>query len=206
MNPAETSGFLNREARGGFGLQSAGVRILQRLGPQQDPNLDRVLASVGTVALAAPVVCPFEVKIPDPSVQVRLALAIAPKTPISTDASVNAAALGTTGATLWTTLRSRAVSNQPQFIPTRNLVGTGAAPITIPTDTRLWGFEFEVSTVGQNVRGELAVTAGTATAAYEWHLIVEYASIENMSDAEWRALANMAGIVRGDKTLIAGGT
>lgn len=196
---------MNREGRANFGLGSPGVRILQRLGPQQDPNLDRVIASVGTNVLAAPVTCPFEIRIPDPSVQVRIALAIAPKTAIITDANVNTASLGTTGATLWATLRSRAVSNQPQYIPTRNIVGTGAAPLVIPTDLRLWGWEFEVTTVGQNVRGELTVTAGTATAAYEWHLIAEYASVEPMSDAEWRALANLAGIIRGDKTLIAGG-
>lgn len=205
MNPAEQSHLLNREGRFATGTASPGVRIFQRLGPQQDPNLDRVIASVGTNVLAAPVTCPFEIKIPDPSVQLRVALAIAPKTAVTPDASANTASLGTTTATLWAYLRSRAVSNQPLFLPTRNVAGTGAAPLAIPTDTRLWGYEFEIATVAQMLRGELIVGAGTATAAYEWHLICEYASIEPMTDAEWKALVNVMGIQRGDKTLIAGG-
>lgn len=203
-NLAENS--LMREARAGFGPGGKGKALLQRIGPKEDPNLDRVIASVGTDVLAAPVSTAFEVNVPDPSIQARIALAIAPKTAVTPDESANTVSLGTTTASLWVALRSRAVATQPLWVPTRNLVGTAAAPVVIPTDTRLWGYEFEITTVGQNVRGVLTVGAGTATAAYEWHLVVEYASIEPIPDDEWRALVTMAGIVRGDKVLIAGGT
>lgn len=203
--PAELSTLLNRDGRAGFGIASKKATVLKRLGPTQDPNLDRVIASVGTNVLGADVAVPWEVKIPDPSVQVRISLAIAPKTAVAPDDSANTVSLGTTTATLWATLRTRAVANQPLWVPTRNLIGTGAAPITIPTDTRLWGYEFEIVTVGQNVRGVLTVGAGTATAAYEWHLVADYASVEEISDEEWKILVNMCGIARGDKVLIAGG-
>jgi hypothetical protein len=205
MNPAEASGLLNREGRAGFGIASKKATVLKRLGPQQDPNLDRVIASVGVNAFGSDVSIPWEVKVPDPSVQVRVSLAIAPKTAVTPDDSASTVSLGTTTATLWATLRTRAVANQPLFVPTRNIVGTGAAPITIPTDTRLWGYEFELVTVGQNIRGVLTVGAGTATAAYEWHLVVDYASVEEISDEEWKILVNMCGIARGDKILIGGG-
>jgi len=205
VNPAEQSGYLNQGARAGFGITSKKATALKRLGPQQDPNLDRVIASVGTNVLAAPVSVPWEVKVPDPSIQVRVSLAIAPKTVVTPDESANTVSLGTTTATVWATLRTRAVANQPLFLPTRNIIGTGAAPLSIPTDTRLWGYEFEITTVGQNIRGVLTVGAGTATAAYEWHLVVDYASVEEISDEEWKILVNMCGIARGDKVLIAGG-
>jgi hypothetical protein len=81
------------------------------------------------------------------------------------------------------------------FFPTRNVVGTRAAPLNIPTDTGLWGFEFEIQTAAASrLRLLLTEIESGASDDYEIRAQVTYQSIVAMSPQEWGKFIERAGI------------
>lgn len=194
-----------RGARAGFsgtGRSGSTTHRYQRYGPQDSPDLDRPILFVGAATNPSASV-PFEIKVPDVKCHVRAVLAIsqASGTAIDPKAAVHTGVTGTNATTLWvcTLSQLKAEFNASLLPPTRNVVGTGAAPLAIPTDTRLWGYEFEIETAAETLRGLLAVSgAAPATLQYRWHLQVYYQSIEMLSDIEWKKMVEMMGIARAD--------
>lgn len=196
-----------RDARGGFGNSGPQHERFQRWGPDENRDLDRVILSVGN-ATAPSASCPFELRAPDVKVRTRVVLAIeqgntgaAPIDPVSAGPS---GVVGANAFALWLAGRQRLFASGFPFLlpPTRNLVGTAGSPLTIPTDARLWGFEVEFETAGEEIYGVLSVSdAAPATRPYRWHLITNFESVDMLTPAEWQKITERAGITRGDLTL-----
>lgn len=192
------AGYSGTGGKGG----SATTRRYQRYGPQDSADLDRAIIFVGA-ATAPSASSAFEIRIPDVKCHLRVVLALSQASGAAIDPAqaVHTGVTGANTATLWVASRSqlKAEFNANLLPPTRNIVGTGATPLTIPTDTRLWGYEFEIETAAETLRGLLAVTGGAAaTAAYRWHLQAYYQSVEMVTDDEWIKMIQMMGITRAD--------
>jgi hypothetical protein len=120
----------------------------------------------------------------------RVVLALVPlATDVDPNTAVNTAIIVGAG-TLWAAIRQRVQEDTPQPVPTRNLVGTKAAPVAVPTDPGLWGFEGEWETAGEELyfsfvppNAKVGNTRGAA-----WHAIVYYEAVQRLSDEEWNQM------------------
>ncbi|MDD5367329.1 MAG: hypothetical protein PHR30_18500 [Gallionellaceae bacterium] len=92
------------------------------------------------------------------------------------------------GNTLW--LVYRELSGSGTRTPVRNLAGTRAAPLAIPTDAGLWGYEDQIETAGDEVFGKLHLVPLGYIGRVQ--LRVRYAAMEPMSQAEWSNLVDKA--------------
>lgn len=185
----------------------------QTLGPSEDPSLDRLIMIVGS-GEPEPFTTrnsPFEVLTPDVKARTRIVLAIEPfpGTDIDQDEDPITDLLNDQRLRLWLNLRTAVrpqVGGTPRIPPTRNLAGTGTTPIAWPTDVRLWGWEMEIETAGQNIRGAVGLDGlNSPVNGYFVHLIVRYNSVERLSDEEWKQFTSRAGIRRGAPVEFAGG-
>lgn len=159
----------------------------QVLGPEQDQGLHKILATAPASASDNDGPVEFWVKTPNVRCRTRVAFVLEPDdVAVDPNAVANTVILDGTGL-LWVVEKERTRAGKPQTSPVRNVVGTGAAPLAIPTDTRLWGFVFELETNGQELYGQFTPPAiiETPASASKWNLIVRYESVERLSDEEW---------------------
>lgn len=138
------------------------------------------------------------VEVPSAKVLTRVSIFAAP-----TDGDANpmvddsdGVIIGTWG--LWAALltRSKLLGNAGNFFPTRNVIGTKAAPLQIPTDPGLWGFEFEIQTAAASriaLRLNEISTGGPDN--YDIRAQVTYQAIVPMSPQEWGKFIEKAGII-----------
>lgn len=175
----------------------------QSWGPDQDPDLDRLLingdASVGEAS------CEFYVTTPDVKCRTRITLALipAPGTGLDVFADPFTDMVSNPGQ-LWLAMLMRSRAGAIARSPVRNLVGTRTTPQAIPTDPGLWGFDFELETVGQDVRGVLSQEWEADEVAGQWRCQVRYNSLERMSAEEWAQLVGRGGL-RATPVFVGGG-
>ena len=179
----------------------------QSFGPEQDKSLDRVLLSVGDEGIDEEIYSPFDIAIPDVKCRVRVDFAIDGMTVADYMQAQSTSVLGDAGLQLWCALRSKAQaeSNASAVPPVQNLVGTGNTPINFPTDTRLWGYGFEIESASQFIGGWVRTVPGAEANAFRLHLIVRYNSLERLSAEEWFQLIGRCGILRGERKGVGGG-
>lgn len=184
----------------------------QSFGPKEDKSLDRVLLSIGDAGVDEERYSPFEIIVPDVKCRVRVDFAIEAGGSGDIMMAENTLVLGAAGLRLWAALRARPQSESAgsgqafgTSPPVQNLVGTGGAPLAIPTDTRLWGYGFEVETAAEDIAGWVRTVPGAEAGPFRLHLIVRYNSLERMSPEEWKQLVGRCGIRRGDRVSVGGG-
>jgi hypothetical protein len=175
----------------------------QVLGPEQEETLDRILVTYpddqGTTMDPLPT-ARFWVRTPQVRCRVRVVVFAKPDQPAGvgnptaadpdadpiTDMYV-ANVSGELGL-LWVAEHERGNGSGLKASPVRNVVGTAAAPLSIPTDARLWGYAFEVETNGTELYGEFTPpnnAVGGALCPSRWHVVVRYESVVPVSDEEW---------------------
>jgi hypothetical protein len=133
----------------------------------------------------------FRIAVPDVRVRVDVRL-------IETTAG---AALGTANPnaftnTLWASLC--ALDRKGNVLPVANLVGTAAAPLTVPTDSYLYGYHFRVENQGSDpgglgqlyVVGQLSVTGDSSSDAVTWDCEVAWQASSPVTEAEWAAISS----------------
>lgn len=156
---------------------------------------------------AASTVLPFVVPTPDARVQVRVAITISPAVPgpeIPYD--VTFGGLNSTG--LWLAAAVRDANGQ--FIPVTNIVGTRAAPLSIPTDVSEMGYSQTILTDADVLIGELTVEAQTGeigSLIQRWELVCRYQPVSGalFSEPEWRQIvARCTPTVNGDLIVLGG--
>lgn len=174
----------------------------QVLGPEQESTLDRILATypsdTGTT-LAPPPESRFIVRTPQVRCRVRVSVFAKPDQPAlgnptladpDVDPVTDMYAVDGTGrmGLLWVVEHERGNGSGTKASPVRNIVGTGAAPLSIPTDARLWGYTFELETCGTELYGVFVppnnALAGALTTS-RWHVTARYESVVPVSDEEW---------------------
>jgi hypothetical protein len=113
--------------------------------------------------------------------------------------------------TAWVCLCMRTASGN--ILPIQDLIGTGAAPLAIPVNLKLWGHSDEIETVGnpddssasKEIRGIVAITGENSGAdPYEmkWYVEITYQAYQGMTDAEWSRVVAQAGCSGPDKDVI----
>jgi hypothetical protein len=178
----------------------------QSWGPEDDQSLDQLIAVMPKAAVAVDgVTGEFFVSTPNVRCRTRVALVLEPigtGGTFNTSANANTAILGGDPGTLWICERERTRAGKPSPSPVRNVIGTGAAPIAVPTDDRLWGFALELETNGRDLYGRFVPPDVKAdpTSASQWHVIVRYESVERLSNEEWQQFRMRFGL-RIPKTL-----
>jgi hypothetical protein len=173
----------------------------QQLGHRDWEQLSKILVRYDN---ALPVVASGVVvaRVLTPSVRCRTRLTLildnieelpgAAADPVTTD---NTTRVGLTPPTLWMASQVRPKSRSRYFSPVRNLVGTRTAPLTIPTDVGLWGYDLQTETFGEQIWTRLNVTSAGINNV-EWKLLVQYASVTPLTDTEWaKAIAGIGGIM-----------
>lgn len=168
----------------------------QFLGPEQDQLLDQIICSNPANAADNDGFAEFWVKTPNVRCRTRVSFVLEPNdVSVDPNTALNTVILDGTGL-LWAAEHERTRSGRPQMSPIRNVVGTGATPLAIPTDTRLWGFTFEVETNGQELYGQFTPPAikDTPAAASLWHILVRYESVQRLSDEEWNQFKQRYGL------------
>lgn len=174
----------------------------QVLGPEQDQALDKVLATNPASAADNDGNVQFWVKTPNVRCRTRVAIVLEPDDvavdPNNDPSTVILESSGglPVGGSLWVAEKERTRNGRPQTSPVRNVVGTGATPLAIPTDPRLWGYVFEIETNGQELYGQFVpnpIKVDPASAS-KWHLVVRYESVVRLSDEEWNQFKGRAGI------------
>jgi hypothetical protein len=193
------------DGRAGFGKSSnPNTPSYQRVTLLEDRNLDQIIADIGDASTFATQFARFQVKVPDCRCRTRVVVAIGagPGAAIFDPNNAEHTVLtNTQTATLWMALRTRIDdAGGARYTPTRNLVGTGLAPLAIPTDTRLWGWETEIETIGDDIWGVLQVTGGAiASSPYQWHVQVGFNAVgSELTTDEWEKFMTKKGIVRAD--------
>lgn len=169
----------------------------QVLGPEQDAALDRILAINPATQTTVHPAAKFFVRTPNVRCRTRVTVFLVPDsitTADDPDANVNTTIIAGTG-TLWVCERELGLGVVKQ-VPVDNVVGTGAAPLAIPTDTRLWGYSFEIETNGQELAGVFTPpnTAAAPTSSSKWHVSCRYESVQRLSDQEWNQFLGQYGI------------
>lgn len=194
------------DPRPGYGSPYAPATY-QRWGPAQDPALEAILVRVGAgeEPPGGTVLQEFRVLTPSVKARTRVAIMLVPRqsTPADVLNDTNTATLlgMTADLNVWSITRSIHPTQRPS-IPTANIVAAGGSPLRIPTDDRLWGYEFEVETAGDELIGHLFLDFDPEPQqeSHEWRLSVTYASVDPMSAEEWAQLISRVGI-RGVNTV-----
>lgn len=173
----------------------------QQIGHREWENLSKILVRYDN---ALPVIATGVVfaRVVTPSVRCRtrltLVLDVIEENPaISGDpvATDNTSRVGLTPPTLWVASQVRPKSRSRYFSPVRNIVGTRTAPLTIPTDVGLWGYDINVETFGEQVWTRLNINSAGINQV-EWKLLVQYASLQPLTDVEWqKAIGGIGGIM-----------
>lgn len=172
---------------------------LQIFGPESQggANCEVVMATVEGGGEETGGITVAFVELPSAKVQARISIFAVPTTgsdnPMVDDS--DGVIVGTWG--LWAPLLTRAKfgGRAGNFFPTRNVIGTKAAPLQIPADPGLWGHEFEIVTAQAGrlmLRLNEIATGGTAD--YQIRAQVTYQAIVPMSPQEWTRFCDRAGI------------
>lgn len=159
----------------------------QVLGPEQIHTLDQYLDRCAAGNVDASGVVEFWVETPNVRARTRVNIVLTPVSGQNPQTTANTTVIGT-AATLWVCEKEKARDQRVQSSPVKNVVGTGAAPLAVPTDTRLWGYSFEIETNGQELYGRFTppASAGAGAPAHSWHIIVRYEAVVPLSAEEWR--------------------
>lgn len=175
----------------------------QVLGPEQDDQLDRILVtypdSQGTNVAADERAVRFWVRTPQVRCRTRVVVfakadqpALGNPQPVDPDVDTIGIMYEIGGSppecTLWVVEHERGNGDGVKAAPVRNVVGTGAAPLPIPTDTRLWGYAFEIETNGTELYGVFVAPNNViegAAAPSKWHVAVRYESVIPVGTEEW---------------------
>lgn len=168
----------------------------QVVGPEQDPSLDKILcrAPAGETTDTPSIV--FLVATPNVRMRTRVAISLEPVgTTVNVDAQAYTAVVAA-AADLWVASKTLSRGPRVKAPPTRNIVGTAAAPLAIPTDTRLWGYEFELETAGELLRGYFVPPASDAgSPGYTWRVQVRYEAVgARLSAEEWNQFRGQYGL------------
>lgn len=194
----------NCEGRPGYGQNPYLPPSYQVVGPDQVPALTAQLAILpGDVTTVHPAIR-FEVVTPNVRVRTRVELSLEPAQAETTDVDASAyTVMEGVGSTLFVAERAVSRTSKRRAPTVRNVVGTAAAPLAIPTDTRLWGYAFEVETNGQILTGVFTPSNQPAAApAGAWWLSVRYESVERLSDVEWQQFLQQCGIRIGSPSVL----
>lgn len=170
----------------------------QVLRPEQDSALTQILVTSEAEQQENGTIVEFFVKTPNVRCRTRVALVLEPDVTSEVDVrnDLNTVILDGTG-TLWVAELERTASGgAKRRSPVRNVVATGAAPLAVPTDARLWGYAFEVETNGQELYGQFnpAAIALDPAAASKWLVAVTYESVERLTDEEWNQFLGQYGV------------
>jgi hypothetical protein len=179
----------------------------QVLGPEQDRALDRVIVTNPGVQTTTTPAVSFRVRTPNVRCRTRVSLFLLPDTLTAGDdpkTQLNTTVIAGAG-TLWVAELDYSRSGVSSGAPTRNAVGTGAAPLAVPTDARLWGYSFEIETNGQELMGVFTPpnTAAAPASSSKWHLTVRYESVQRLTLEEWNQFLGQYGIVGGSDAGVA---
>jgi hypothetical protein len=206
---------VNRPSPDPEGYPGLRQTTFQRLGPDQDHRLARCLLVSPGANLTQDNRADFIVYTPSVRCQCRVALYVPVPTqlvgpgggtgfdPIVDDFSTNGSGTGYNVQQLWMFTRAHHKSGGAVLSPTRNVEGSKAGALRIPTDGGLWGFEAEFSTVGEEVYGRLIVpqfredlpaTAQSPNLHLDWWVSAAFASTVPLSDDEWREFCGQARI------------
>jgi hypothetical protein len=182
-----------REPKPGYGSYLPGS--YQLVGPREDQALSVVLAVAAAGATTNNPSIPFHVRTPNVRVRTRVVVVYEPiGSSVDVDSALYTAALASAGS-LWVALKTGTRSNRTKNPPTRDIVGTGASPLAVPTNTRLWGYDFEVETNGEELLGVFVPPdCAAGNPGGQWTLAVFYESVERLSKEEWNQFVQGYGI------------
>lgn len=170
----------------------------QVYGPDEDFTLDKVIALMPAGGAQGPLT-EFWVKTPIVRCRTRVVVFVEPVLAgagsVDVKSQVNTTVLGTL-PTLWVVEQVVSKGDKRAYPPVRNIVGTGAAPLAIPTDSRLWGYAFELETAGTDLyaRLQLQPLSGASPTSANWRVQVRYESVERLTQAEWSRFLGQMGL------------
>jgi hypothetical protein len=170
----------------------------QVVGPGDVPDLDKILCTGPAGATVNQPPIDFVVKTPNVRCRTRVAITLEPQgaSAVDVDTQPYTTFADNGPATLWVAAKTISRGARRKSIPTRNVVGTGAAPLSIPTDARLWGYEFEIETAGEELHGRFVppTTVGAPAEGYTWRVQARYESVVRLSDQEWNQFLGRFGV------------
>jgi len=179
---------------------------LQVLGPESDPSLSKtIVVNPATQSTVHPAI-DFTVKTPNVRMRVKVSLTLEPAaaSSVNVDTDANTTVIAAAG-TLWASLKGRTLNSNRRQSPAANVVGTGAAPLSVPTDTRLWGYTFEAETNGEEIFCHFTPpnTAAAPAAASVWVASVRYEAVgARLSKEEWESFRSQYGIHVGQPSVL----
>jgi hypothetical protein len=170
----------------------------QVIGPDQEPALSRLIVTGPASATTVHPTVRFTVRTPNLRCRTRVSLTLEiTDTPTNTSDADSGLVLATaaqqqaaSAGTLWIAQREYTKSGVVVPSVVANVVGTGNAPLAIPTDSQLWGYSVETETNGQELYGRFVppdLGAGNVH-TIRWCLAVRYESVNRLGDEEWNQL------------------
>lgn len=133
----------------------------------------------------------FRVPTPDPRLWVKAGVIWVPKDGLT--------APGAATLTLWMAAVERGgIGGQGTEFPVEDLLGTSAAPLTIPTNTALYGKFVQVQTGNTGIAGRLTVTTPTAGVEGRWFAKASYWPTVDMPREEWDRIVGLIGGLAAD--------
>jgi hypothetical protein len=158
--------------------------------------LDKLIATYPAAATTAQPTITFHVRTPNVRMRTRVALVLVPvaDTTIDTDSALNTTILdaGFPGS-VWGANVQQLHENTRKSVPTMNVAGTKAAPVSIPTDAGLWGWEGQWETAGDDLLFRFVPPRAKAgnTVAAAWHVVVSYEAVQRLSAEEWQQMRQL---------------
>jgi hypothetical protein len=177
------------------------TEVFQSWGPDEENRLDRILAVSPNAPLTVNQDARFVIKTPHVRCNLRLAVFVAR---LATDADP----IGSIGNyldfdsgtgyvfglnALWICSRAH-YRGGGALVPTKDVVGTRDAPLIIPTNKGLYGFEVELQTSGEELFGILTMPfqntdtiplVQNPTIGKDWHVACRYSSTVPLTAEEY---------------------
>ena len=167
----------------------------QVIGPEQDPHLTQLLVTAPKAATTQHPTARFWVRTPNVRCRTRVSLSLelfdSSVDPNDADNSQILKSPQDPGVgTLWVAEMEMTRGGAPKWAVVRNVVGTGDAPLSIPTDAHLWGYTFEVETNGQQLYGVFVPPdiGAAPIGPSKWFVSVRYESVQRLSSEEWNQM------------------
>jgi hypothetical protein len=135
----------------------------------------------------------FRARVPDPRVWCKFGVLWVPKT---------TGAPGATTLTLWISAIERtALGDQGAELPVEDLIGTSAAPLTIPTNSALYGKFVQLQGANTGLQGVMTIDTPTAGLEGKWFCKASYYPTVDMPREEWDKLVGQIGGIAADNLI-----